>query len=162
MMAHPAVPATAEMHRHALAVQHERFGGWALLVRRDDFTGQVSCELRDHRMFRLKSAMVFQFPRTIDTFDASYRVDGAPAISWRVNAMSLASGGVQFSDSSLANPSGGRVMIPLEALAGAHMVLIRPTATARPTSFYLRDLPAALAAMRTAGCEQDTTARHAA
>jgi hypothetical protein len=155
----PPPPAAAEIRHHG--AQHGRTGQWELTVRRDDFAGQVRCHLRGRRMSVERTAMVFQLPGGRNTFDAAYRIDDAPAVSWRVNAMTLAADGVQFNHADLNNPSRGRVAIPLALLDGAGSVTIRATPGAPPARFDLHDLPAAVMAMRAAGCPTAAPVQHA-
>jgi hypothetical protein len=132
-----------------------------LVARRDDFAGAVHCRLRGRRMSWKDGAIVFQFSRRINTFDALYRLDGAQPVSWRINAMSLASSGVRFNDENLSNPSDGRVAIPLQVLNGAKSISIRPAVGERPLAFDLADLPSALRAAREAGCDAAAVGLHA-
>jgi hypothetical protein len=150
---HASEPTTAQASRPAPDHQRQKIGGWVLVTRRDDFTGAMNCELRAHRMSWEHGAIVFQFSHRSNTFAGLYRLDGAAAVSWRVNAMTLAVSGIRFNNENLANPSDGRVAIPVRALDGAGSISIQPSPGARPAIFDLRDLAAALRAARDAGCK---------
>jgi hypothetical protein len=130
----------------------ERIGKWVLQVDHDPFTGQTWCRLKGGGMTYGPAAMIFKFDSHTDTFGAVYRIDGGPAVSWRVNAMTLASRGVTLQTDALNNPSGGRVYVPTAALAGAQTITIRPSPTLPTRTFDLSGLPGALGKAQAAGC----------
>jgi len=133
-------------------VSRHRIGKWLLEVSHDPFTAQTWCRLKGGGMTYGPAAMTFKFDRGVDTFGAVYRIDNGPAVSWRVNAMTLASRGVPLQTDALHNASEGRVYVPTAALAGAQSITIRPAPTAPTRTFDLRALPAALDRAQTEGC----------
>ena len=125
---------------------------WRLEVKHDPFTGAISCSLRAPRMSFDHGALTFQFSRSTDTFDAIYRIDAGQPFSWRISAMSLAAHGVQIQNDDPANPSGGRVIIPYNALIGGQTVWIRPGPKAAAWPFKIEGLTAELMAAKSQGC----------
>jgi len=130
----------------------QRIGQWMLEVNHDPFTNQTWCRLKGHGMTYGPAAMTFKFDPHTDTFGAVYRIDQGPAISWRVNAMTLASRGVPLQTDALHNPSDGRVYVPTTALTGAQTIVIRPSPTSPTRAFDVSGLAGALNEARTAGC----------
>ena len=152
-LAHPV----AFMRHENAPDRRDRIGQWALDVKRDSFTGTVSCSLKAPRMSFDRAAVTFQFSPRTETFDAVYRVDAGPALSWRISAMALAAHGVRLQNDDALNPSGGRVILPYSAVVGAKTVWIRPGPKARPRPFTIEGLSTAVAAARQAGCGADFT-----
>ena len=149
-------------HRPAeVSVHHQHLGQWTLTIRRDRFAAATSCELRAHSMTVARGAVTFRFGPQVRTYDAMYRLDDGPPVSWRVNAMSLASHGALPEGEALANPSEGLVAVPLEALSGAQTIAIRTSARDRPRRFQIGDLPAALRAADALGCDPSLSAQTA-
>jgi hypothetical protein len=130
-------------------------GLWTYQVGVDRFTGLKSCRLSARHVSYAHQALTFQFASKIDTSESLYRLDGGPAQSWRVNAMTLASAGVALHDDSLVNPSQGLVRIPAHELANTGAVTIRATPRSRPVKFHIEGFAAALAAAEAAGCAAD-------
>jgi hypothetical protein len=137
------------------SLRRTRIGQWTLVVRRDRFSGATNCELRARAMSYARGVVTFRFGRGVQTYDAIYRVDDGPAVSWRVNAMTLASTGALAQSDDLANPSGGRVVTPLSVLSGAQTITIRPALGKKPHTFKVADLPSAMAAAEAADCGPD-------
>jgi len=146
-----------ELRRPAGGEARGRIGPWTLQVKRDGFTGQVTCSLVAPRMSFDHAAVTFRFSPRTETFDAIYRVDAGPAHSWRPNAMALAAHGVQLQSDDARNPSGGRVTLPYTALVGGKTVWIRPSAKARAWPFRIEELTSAVNAAKSSGCGADFT-----
>ncbi len=134
-----------------------RIGPWTLEVKRDQFTGQISCSLQAPRMRFDRAAVTFRFSPRTETFDAVYRVDAGPPHSWRLSAMALAAHGVPLQTDDARNPSGGLVTLPYSALVGGKTVWIRPSAKARAWPFKIEDLTSAVNTARSSGCGADFT-----
>jgi hypothetical protein len=147
----PAVWATGQQSPKS-ATSRQRIGQWTLETTRDPFTGSTSCRLRTGAMSYSRLAMTFQLGRRVDTFDAFYKIDQGPAVSWRVNAMVLAASGVLLQSENLSNSSGGRVAVPLSVLVRAGAIAIRASSQQNARVFSLKDLPAALGRAKAAGC----------
>jgi hypothetical protein len=130
----------------------QRIGKWMLEVNHDPFTSQTWCRLKGHGMTYGPAAMTFKFDHHTDTFGAVYRIDQGPAVSWRVNAMTLASRGVKLQTDSLNYPSDGRVYVPTVALTGAQTVVIRPAPTEPTRSFDVSGLADAVGKAQADGC----------
>ena len=105
-----------------------------------------------------RGVVTFYFGDQARTFEALYKVDAGPAVSWRANAMVLASTGSLAMSEDLVNASGGRVPVPLSVLAGARSISIRISPKVRAREFSLADLPAALARAEAKGCEPEAFA----
>jgi hypothetical protein len=139
----------------AATLHHRKFGQWTLEIRSDPFIGATRCSLHAPRIDIRQAVAVFHFPRRTDTFDAMYKVDAGPAVSWRVNSMFIASHGARLETDDSSHPSGGEVAIPLPALDGATAVTIRPGPDERAHAFRLDGLSAALTGAGEAGCKAD-------
>lgn len=134
---------------------HRKIGRWILDLTKDPFLGTVRCRLRAKGVTVEHAAVIVQAPRSVNTFDAYYRLDSSPAVSWRVNGMELASHGVTINDETLDNPSGGRVAIPLRLAAAAATISIRASERSRSYSFFQPKLDGALLQARGLGCGAD-------
>ena len=134
---------------------HRKIGRWTLDLVKDPFLGTVQCRLRARNVTVERSAVIVQGPRNVNTFDAYYRLGAGPAVSWRVNAMELVSHGVPINDEALANPSGGRVAIPLRLAVSATTISIRPSERSRSYTVSLPNLDAALRQAKSLGCGPD-------
>ena len=137
---------------------HERVGQWTLSVTHDPFAGTTRCALAARAMVVDRGVVTFYFGDQARTFEALYKVDAGPAVSWRANAMVLASTGSLAMSEDLVNASGGRVPVPLSVLAGARSISIRISPKVRAREFSLADLPAALARAEAKGCEPEAFA----
>jgi hypothetical protein len=136
----------------AVSVQRQHLGQWTLTVRRDRFAGATTCELRSRSMTVARGAVTFRLGANVRTYQAMYRLDDGPAVSWRANAMALASLGALPNGESLDNPSEGLVAVPLSTLSDTQTITIRASFVDRPRKFKLGDLPAALRAADAVGC----------
>jgi hypothetical protein len=134
-------------------IRHQRLDGWTLQSRRDRFTGKVTCEIQRDRVTVSRQAVVFHFPIRINTYDASYRIDGGPLRKARDDADELAIMGFALHYDDLANPSAGFVRIPWRRIAQAQYVQIEPEPFSRPWRFRLDGLDAALDAAKNRGCD---------
>ncbi|MGI9169578.1 MAG: hypothetical protein ACR2FH_05280 [Caulobacteraceae bacterium] len=132
---------------------------WLFSIRRDRFTGAVECRVfQGHKRPSVafaRRSLAFRFPSRLNTLRASYRVDGAPAVAWTTVYPTLVAAGANLPGASLDNPTSGLVILPLSALAGGHMVTIRPTPRSSPRAFYIDGLAEALAAAEVRGCVPD-------
>lgn len=133
-------------------IERRHVGAWALKVETDRFTGRLTCSLSKPRIRYERQALAFQLSSGANTFDAAYRVDDAPPVSARSDAMELARQGFALHNDDLANPSGGLVRIPLGRLSGAQAVRIQSRPNTIPVRFKIDGLSEALAAAQSAGC----------
>jgi hypothetical protein len=129
-----------------------RVGAWKLDVTYDPFTGLTGCRLRGSGITYDGRAVTFQLPRRINTFEAQYRVDYGPVISWRSNAVTLARSGAALQDGPLSNPSAGRVLTPLSTIITARMISIQAAPGAPERLFRLNDLRSALDVAKASKC----------
>jgi hypothetical protein len=151
-----ASPATA----HAV---RERQGAWTLTVSRNSFTQGVSCALKGHAMEVQGGAVIFHFAQSMDTSEAWIRIGARPAEPWRPMIPELRQMGVRLRFDDLANPSQGRVAVPLDRLAAADAVWIAPSPRGRPRRFMITGLNGALARAKAQDCGfEDPTASGAA
>lgn len=135
-----------------IKVERRHVGGWALKVETDRFTGRLTCSLSKPGIRYERQTLVFQLSRGTNTFDAAYRVDDAPAVSSRSDALELAHQGFALHDDDLANPSGGMVRIPMDRLSGAQTVKIQARPNVMPIRFKVDGLSEALSAAKAMGC----------
>ncbi len=157
----------------ALAISFHPFGGgqtsteryripaWEIRATHDSFTGASRCQLYQGNRLRQDvsyehGAVAFQFPRRLDTLQASLKLDGGPAKPWSAFYPELVNTGAQLEGKSLDNPTGGKVMLPLAALKGIHVVTIRPTSKGQPRRFSVDGLGDAIGSAHTLGCDVET------
>ena len=157
VMADPGPPAAwlGSLEAARPTTRRIRTGQWTIVVTRDRFADAVSCQMRAHDVTYAGGAVTFHFGAKVHTYEASYRIDDGPAISWRANAMTLAQTGALTPSDDLLNPSGGRVTLPAKLLDGAQSVTVRTSARARPRTFRIGDLAEALTTAAAAGCGPD-------
>jgi hypothetical protein len=132
--------------------------GWDMRIERDGFTGQVRCRLfspaglGQGRISYARGVLGFHLGADRDAAQAWYSVDDAPPRPWRDDYPLLVARRVSLEGGSLANPTGGVVLIPQETLAGARTVTIRADRGVTPRRFRLKGFEQALAAARANGC----------
>jgi hypothetical protein len=134
-------------------VVHQRLDGWNIELRNDQFRKATSCVIARGPIRLENGVMVFRFPRYVTTTQAEFRVDGGPARSVGELAVEAAGRGVRLDTSDLRHPGGGRVALPLRAIAGAQAVDIRPNEARNHRAFDLRGLPSAIDAAKRQGCD---------
>ena len=130
-------------------------------VDRDRFTGARRCALYQGKWRRpdvsyAHGAVSFQFSRKVDTTKASFRVDGGPARSWTEVYPQLVETGATLEGRSLANPTGGKVLLPLAMLKDVHSVTIRAPLQSRPRQFSIIGLGDALDSAGSLACDAET------
>jgi hypothetical protein len=132
--------------------------GWDMHIQRDGFTGQVRCRLfspaglGQARISYASGVLGFHLDRDRDVAQAWYSVDDRSPRPWRDDYPELVARRVSLEGGSLANPTGGVVLIPQEHLAQARTVTIRPDRDVAPRRFRLKGFEQALAAAKTNGC----------
>jgi hypothetical protein len=129
-----------------------QLGRWSLELAADRFTGTIACRLRVSKAVFDEKAATFEFGHSVDTSDAFYRIEDGPVLAWRSLIPSLVAQGVKVQNDDLANPSGGRVPIPLKLLSDARSVEIRPDVHHRPKLFKLNGLQSAIERANERGC----------
>jgi len=155
-----AIPTEGMRRRAGYKIRTKAYhlDGWDMRIQRDGFTGQTRCRLfspKDLRQGRISYAdgvLGFHLDRDRDVAQAWYSVDDAPPRPWRDDYPALVARRVSLEGGSLANPTGGVVLIPREILAGARTVTIRADRGATPRRFGLKGFEPALAAARANGC----------
>ncbi|HWE98529.1 MAG TPA: hypothetical protein VG248_01925 [Caulobacteraceae bacterium] len=147
-----ARPGAPTAHLRFRADSRFRVGRWLLHVRRERFTGAETCSVEARREHIERQALVLQFPRAVDTANASYRIDGAAALNVADDRPGLAIQGFQVWKDDLANPSGAVVRVPLSRLSGAQAVRVEPRRNGHVWAFRVEGLSAALAAAKREGC----------
>jgi hypothetical protein len=136
-----------------------RLDGWDMRIQRDGFTGQTRCRLfspsglGQGRISYADGALGFHLDADRDVMQAWYSIDDAPPRPWREDYPTLVARRVSLEGGSLANPTGGVVLILREKLAGARTVTIRADTGAAPKRFRLKGFEQALAAARANGCD---------
>lgn len=136
--------------------------GWRYDAVKDSFAGGASCKLRRGEIEISHGFATFNLGKEVDTADALYRIDEGPVKPWRALIPRLVAAGLKVQDDSLANPSGGQLILPLADIVAAREVDIRPASQRNPRRFRLIALAPAidLAALR--GCQVETKSRVAA
>lgn len=151
----------ADRHRRAgyrAKTKVYRLAGWDMRIERDGFTGQVRCRLfaaagwGRGRMAYAHGVVGFHLGADQDVAGAWYGVDDKAVRPWRNDYPDLIAHRVPLDGGSLANPTGGVVLIPIERLAGASTVTIRADRQSKPKRFRLEGFEQALAAARANGC----------
>ena len=138
--------------------KHYAQGGWLLTIQTDTFTYSKNCQLETQGYGRpgvtiQRQAIAFHFDPRIDTYDASYTVDGGPPQAWRDQAAQLIRVGAMADAEKLDNSTGGAVVLPMTVVAGAHQVTVRPTLKHRPYVFDLTALSPVIASAKGLGCQ---------
>ncbi len=133
---------------------------WRFTIRRDRFTRGVDCHVFQGSPGRpsiayARHSLAFRFSSRLSTLEASYRVDSGPTAPWTRVYPTLVAGGATLPGASMDNPTGGLVILPLSALAGGHVITIRPTPRSRPRSFNIDGLGDALANAKARGCASE-------
>jgi hypothetical protein len=132
--------------------------GWDMRIERDGFTGQVRCRLfspaglGQGRISYARQTLGFHLDPDQDVAQAWYSVDDAAPRPWRDDYPVLVARRVPLEGGSLANPTGGVVLIGQDLLAGARTVTIRADRDSTPRRFRLKGFERALAAARANGC----------
>jgi len=132
--------------------------GWDMRIERDGFTGLTRCRLfapsglGQGRISYADGVLGFHLDRDRDVAQAWYSIDDAAPRPWRDDYPVLIARRVSLEGGSLANPTGGVVLIPQEILAGARTVTIRADRDVAPKRFHLKGFEQALAAARANGC----------
>ncbi len=126
--------------------------GWRIEQRRDRFQETTSCRLQRGAMTMERSVMVFRFPRSVDTAEAKFRIDGGPLQSAGDVAVEVAGQGTALTGENLRHPGEGRVALPVRLLRTAQVVAIQPNARRRHRDFDLAGLSAAIEASHRQGC----------
>lgn len=148
-------------HHTQASTSSYRIPAWDIHVVRDRFTGESRCALTQGARGRPElsyshGAVAFQFAHRLSTTKASFKIDDGPVRSWSSIYPELVETGATLEGRSLDNPTGGKVLLPLMQLIGAHTVTIRPTLRARPRLFSVDGLSGALATAKNLGCDAKT------
>jgi hypothetical protein len=130
-----------------------RVSEWAAKIRRDKFTGDVTCTLSEGRISFHRDTLVFHLGARVDTSEAYFRVDDGPVRSAREPRLENETHGFFLDHGPIGNPSGGEVALPLSTVRDAKRVLIRASPKVQPRAFDLSRFAEALAAAKAAGCK---------
>ena len=147
---------------HAQTVsQSYRIPAWQIRVTRDRFTSERRCVLAQGRtsaptVSYAHGAVTFQFERRLNTTHAFFQLDNGPVRAWNSIYPELVQTGAALEGRSLDNPTGGKVLLPLALLKGAHTVTIRPVPKAKPRQFTIDGLSDALGSAHNLGCDPET------
>jgi hypothetical protein len=133
-------------------VERRRLGAWTLRITHDRFRDDLACRLSADRAEYSRGALVIHLPRDTDTEDAAYRVDDGDPVKVATERSDMAHRGFALELDDLANPSGGRVLVPERRLADAHMVTIQASPLGKAVAVKIDGFSAALAVARAAGC----------
>jgi len=135
-----------------IATRSLKVGAWTAKIRRDTFTGDVSCWLNGRGVSFHRDTLVFHLGDGVDTSEAYFRIDGGPARSTREPRLENETHGFFLNQGPIGNPSGGEVALPLSVTQGAKQVYIRASAKHAPRAFDLSQFSDALTAAKGAGC----------
>lgn len=133
--------------------ERQRSGGWTLEVRRDSFSGAVSCRIAGPDAQAAHGVATFRFHQWVDTFHAQFKLDDGKVISAQAVGPEAAEHGARLWTDNISNPSDGRVAIPLDQLVSARAVTIRPNPHSRPRTFRLEGLHSLSDAAKSKGCD---------
>ncbi|WP_404712181.1 hypothetical protein [Sphingomonas sp. MMS24-J13] len=146
------------------STQHFQVPAWNIRVTRDKFTQDRTCLVFQGRQRKpmvsyAHGAVTFQFASHLNTTEASFKIDNGPVRAWDDVYPALVQTGARLEGRSLDNPTGGKVMIPLSMLRGAHVVTVRPSPRTRPRSFAIDGLGDVLGSAQGLGCEAGVVTR---
>lgn len=127
-------------------VEHHvyRVGRWRLEVTHDLFAASTKCRLAQGRAVVDRGRLVWSLGPKVDTLHAVVRIDGG--------APHTQSEGDLPASANTSNPSDGRVVLPLPAVAGARRVQVRAGPANRVHDLTVARLDEALAAAGRLGC----------
>jgi hypothetical protein len=94
----------------------------------------------------------FHLGSSHDAAEAWYSLDDRPPQPWRNDYPVLVAHRVSLEGGSLANPTGGVVLVPEGKLVDVRTVTIRAKADSTPKRFQLKGFQQALSAARLNGC----------
>ena len=142
-------------------ITKQRFAadGWSLVMYSDSFARQTHCRLRsaDKRILYQPNALGFAFSRSRNTLGAWYRIDDHASVRWQDRYPTLVSSGAVIENGGLDNPTGGIVWIPIEEVAGANSVWVRPGGNGKEHNFRLTGFSRMRDAARRLGCVSDAS-----
>jgi len=155
-----AIPTEGMRRRAGYKVRTKAYhlAGWDMRIEHDGFTGQTRCRLfsppglGQGRISYASGVLGFHLDADQDVSQAWYGIDDAAPRPWRDDFPILVARRVSLEGGSLANPTGGVLLIPQEKLAGARVVTIRAARGVSPKRFHLKGFEEALAAARANGC----------
>ena len=150
---HPEpAPFWAPWHHTTTRTTIQHVAGWTLRIDTDVFSGQPKCRLYRNNIEYQRQALVFRFPRDVDTSTAIYRIDGG-APNWAQSDMvELVSLGFALHYDDLTNSSGGYLRIPLRKIRLAHRIRVEVSTLHPPTTFDIGGVDQAVATARGLGC----------
>lgn len=140
------------VHSNTIQKTSIRVDGWTVIVRKDLFTGSVSCGARRGDVRLQDAVVVFSLGRDIDTSDAVYRLNLGAAHSVRDVALRDRVLGARITTEPIDNPSRGLVVLPVSDLLDVDNIWIRATANTPPRRFVVSGLRDVMAKEQTATC----------
>lgn len=131
---------------------------WHVDARRDRFSGGIACRVyqgpaRRPTVIYQRSTLAFAFPKSRNTLNAAFQVDGGYVRPWSSVYPTLVGTGATLSGRSMTNPTEGLVLLPTSILMNATTVTIRAWPNERPRTFTVLGLAGALTAARGLGCD---------
>lgn len=162
---HKALP---KPKRHDDSIKHRFWtgNGWTVIMRDDGFTGQKACQVHPSKMFSKSritytdGVMGFRFDHYVNPQKAWFRVDDQPARPWLSVFRDLYDKGLNVVPYDNGTEKKTEVLIPIEDLAGAQKVAIRPTPQGEPDTFDISGYQEAVDASRRLGCPEGNYTRH--
>jgi len=133
---------------------------WHVETVRDRFTQRRVCHVfqgnRHHpKVSYSRGTLAFAFPRSRNTLEAEFSVDGGPARPWTSVYPAVVATGATLPGTSMTNPTQGLVILPVSALKGAIRVTIRSRPNDKPRVFSIAGLADAIASGGRLGCDAD-------
>lgn len=126
--------------------------GWTLIIERDRFNGGVRCHAFTRDITYESGVLTVHFGSRTNTALAEYRL-GAGAVRPAADHVLEAAGlGASFRTRDLANPSGGRVHLPIDVVGDAQSLDVRPNPDRQARQFSLVGLDAVRAEAQAQGC----------
>ena len=126
--------------------------GWTLLVERDRFNGGVSCRAFTRGITYESGLLTVDFGARTNTALAEYRVGGGAVHPAADHVLEAAGLGASFRSRDLANPSGGRVYLPVRVIGEAESLEVRPNPARHARQYSLVGLDAVRAEAQAQGC----------
>lgn len=139
--------------RRDAQAHHSHVSGWRLDLSRDRFTGHTLCTLRKDHMVYERGVVTFALGRSVDTANATYRLDGGVVHRAGDVAVEAAGLGARFDTANLDNPSNGEVRIPARDLGDAGRIYIRANTRLTHRVFDLTGLIPAIEEAKEQQCD---------
>lgn len=129
-----------------------RVGPWRIAVKKDRFSGDVTCSIGARGVSFRRDTLIFRLARAGDATNAVFRVDGGPARPISETFDTVEAHGFFPQRGWILDPQGGEAALPAAVVSRARAVTIRLAPKSHPRQFAIARLAEARAAAAAAGC----------